>query len=42
VHSFTMPAAGNDPSTGSAYNALADRRSWKAMKDFFAEIFGEQ
>ena len=25
---------------GSGYNADADRRSWKAMQDFFAEIFG--
>ena len=40
VHSFTMPMAGNDPTTGSAYNPEADRRSWQAMKDFFAELFG--
>jgi len=39
VHSFTNPAAGNDPSRGAAYNAAADRRSWEAMKAFFAEIF---
>lgn len=39
VHSFTNPAAGNDPSKGAAYNEQADRRSWQAMKDFFAEIF---
>jgi dienelactone hydrolase len=39
VHSFTDPDAGNDPTRGSAYNAAADRRSWQAMKDFFAEIF---
>lgn len=39
VHSFSMPAAGNDPKTGSAYNEKADRRSWQAMKDFFAELF---
>ena len=39
VHSFTNPAAGNDPSKGAAYNEKADRRSWQAMKDFFAEIF---
>ena len=37
VHSFTNPAAGSDPSTNSAYNAQADRRSWEAMKDFLAE-----
>jgi dienelactone hydrolase len=40
VHSFTQKMAGDDPSKGSAYNATADRRSWEAMKTFFAEIFG--
>ncbi len=40
VHSFTQPMAGNDNSKGAAYNERADRRSWQAMKDFFAEIFG--
>jgi dienelactone hydrolase len=39
VHAFTQKEAGNDPSTGAAYNAAADRRSWKHMQDFFAEIF---
>jgi dienelactone hydrolase len=39
VHSFTNRAAGNDNSTGSAYNEKADKRSWQAMKDFFGEIF---
>ena len=39
VHSFSDPSAGNDPSTGVAYNARADRRSWQDMKTFFAEIF---
>jgi dienelactone hydrolase len=42
VHSFTVKAAGNDNSKGAAYNAAADRRSWQAMKDFFAEVFGGQ
>ncbi len=37
VHRFSNPAAGNDPSTGLAYNEKADRRSWEAMKVFFAE-----
>ena len=41
VHSFTDPLAGNDNSKGAAYNASADRRSWKAMEDFFAEIFAK-
>lgn len=39
VHSFTNPAAGNDPSKGAAYNELADKRSWVAMNDFLKEIF---
>jgi dienelactone hydrolase len=39
VHAFTNPGAGNDKSGGAAYNAAADRRSWEAMKAFFAEIF---
>jgi len=39
VHTFTNPAAGNDPSKGSAYNAQADHRSFEEMKQFFAEIF---
>ncbi len=37
VHAFTNPGAGNDPSKGAAYDARADRRSWEAMKAFFAE-----
>lgn len=39
VHAFTQREAGDDPSKGAAYNEAADRRSWAAMKDFFAEIF---
>ncbi|MCC6962773.1 MAG: dienelactone hydrolase family protein [candidate division Zixibacteria bacterium] len=39
VHSFTQKEAGDDKTKGAAYNANADRRSWQAMKDFFAEIF---
>lgn len=42
VHSFTNPAAGSDPSTGAAYNAAADRRSWGAMRQFLDESFGGQ
>jgi len=41
VHAFTNPDSGNDPSKGAAYNAAADRRSWQAMKQFFAEIFAK-
>jgi len=39
VHSFTQPMAGNDNSRGAAYNERADKRSWRDMKNFFAEIF---
>jgi dienelactone hydrolase len=39
VHSFTNPESGSDNSKGLAYNERADRRSWKAMKTFFAETF---
>lgn len=36
VHAFTRPQA-NDPAFGAVYNANADRRSWQAMLNFFAE-----
>lgn len=39
VHSFTNPDSGNDKSKGLAYDEKADKRSWEAMKMFFAEIF---
>ena len=39
VHSFTNKTAGTDNSKGAAYNEKADKRSWEAMKLFFAEIF---
>jgi dienelactone hydrolase len=39
VHAFTNPESGNDPSKNVAYNEKADKRSWQAMKDFFAEVF---
>lgn len=39
VHAFTEKEAGNDPSTGAAYNAKADKRSWAYTLDFFEEIF---
>ena len=41
VHSFTVPEAGNDPSTGAAYNADADRQSWDEMLRFFKSLFGQ-
>jgi len=42
VHSFTNPAAGDDPKRGAAYDEKAERRSWEAMKGFFKEIFGDR
>jgi dienelactone hydrolase len=39
VHSFTNPGAGADNSKGAAYSALADARSWRAMRDLLDEIF---
>jgi dienelactone hydrolase len=39
VHSFTEKEVGDDPSKGAAYNEKADRRSWEAMQQLFAEIF---
>lgn len=38
VHSFTNPQA-NDRARGVAFDPAADRRSWQAMKSFFAEVF---
>lgn len=42
VHSFTNPEAGNDKSKGVAYNAVADKRSFADMQQFFAEIFNSK
>jgi dienelactone hydrolase len=42
VHAFTNPGAGPDNSRGAAYNAPADDRSWRAMRDFFDEIFAKR
>jgi dienelactone hydrolase len=42
VHSFTQKKAGTDKSKGAAYNEPAARRSWIAMKSFFAEIFTQK
>lgn len=38
MHAFTNPLA-NDPDFGTVYQADADRRSWRLMQDFLAEIF---
>ncbi len=39
VHSFTNPKAGVDASRGAAYNETANRRAFRELKAFFAEIF---
>lgn len=39
VHSFTLPTAGNDPSTGQAYNPEADAKSWESLKLFLKRVF---
>jgi dienelactone hydrolase len=38
-HAFTNPQA-NMPEHGLQYNAVADRRSWRALLNFLEEIFG--
>lgn len=38
VHAFTQPDPGF-VNAGAHYNEKADKRSWQAMQDFFAEIF---
>ena len=40
LHSFTNLEAQNNPK-GAIYNAIADQRSWQAMKQFCAEIFSK-
>ncbi|MDB4958489.1 MAG: dienelactone hydrolase [Myxococcales bacterium] len=42
VHCFTDKTASTDPSTGCAYDAAADARSWTAMKTFFDELFAKK
>ena len=39
VHSFSVPEAGDDPSTGMAYNPDADRQSWQELVAFLADVF---
>lgn len=41
VHGFTNPANEKSASPAVKYQAAADKRSWEAMRQFFAEIFGE-
>lgn len=39
VHAFTQRDVDKFNLPGAKYNERADKRSWQAMKDFFAEIF---
>ena len=39
-HAFTNTAADSLPMPGFGYSPSADARSWLAMQNFFAEIFG--
>jgi dienelactone hydrolase len=39
MHAFTNPQA-NNPDFGTVYSASADRRSWMAVRNFLAELFG--
>lgn len=39
VHAFTEKEAGNDPSTGVAYNEDADSTSWERTLTFLKEVF---
>jgi dienelactone hydrolase len=38
AHAFTVPAVGTDVSTGLAYDAKADRRSWAGLETFLKEV----
>jgi dienelactone hydrolase len=40
MHAFTIPGT-DSPHQGSQYHAVAERRSWKAMKDFLTEVVGQ-
>jgi dienelactone hydrolase len=41
LHAFTNPEMNDPTGLGAAYDATADRRSWVAMENFLAELFGE-
>ena len=41
VHGFSNPN-NHDPEHGLVYDEKADQRSWKAMQDFFEEIFAKK
>lgn len=40
-HAFTNPIA-NNPGAGTVYSEKADRRSWRTLTDFLAELFDEE
>jgi dienelactone hydrolase len=40
-HSFTNPEIDAWEFPGFAYDAVADARSWEAMRDFFDEVLGQ-
>jgi dienelactone hydrolase len=40
-HSFTVPESTKRGIPGLSYNEAADKRSWKAMQNFFDEIFAK-
>jgi dienelactone hydrolase len=41
MHAFAVPGT-DAPDHGAQYQATADRRSWRAMEDFFAEVFAPE
>jgi dienelactone hydrolase len=41
VHAFTDSQVDALNQPGAKYNAEADKRSWQAMRDFFAEVFAK-
>ena len=40
MHAFTNPAASNRDA-GTVYDALADKRSWRSMRDFLRDVLGK-
>ncbi|MCR6662710.1 MAG: dienelactone hydrolase family protein [Luteimonas sp.] len=42
VHCFAEPSAGNDPNSNCRYDERAATRAYRAMDDFFGEIFGSE
>lgn len=42
VHSFTEPAAGDNPASGNAYDPLAARRAYSSAVNFLGSAFGRE